>query len=263
MSDTIINPQFIKNAPLQHIAADAFPIINPIFWLNSHFAVGGGSPLQRLSGMYTAHMTRISPQNGFTWHPHRGLEIFTWMLEGTLFHQDSTGGEGELKPGDVQRMFSGDLILHQELNQTDEPVRVIQIWFAADRKYRKLPHYEQLHHTQLPKRKEGDAHVYSVFGDDSPLERHMVGDARLTAAFVPAGGKVELEPPRRNEDLFLYVTDGTGELDAEDATAVRYSERALGQYDVILARADAKHAVLRASADSELRFLNFYLPKFL
>lgn len=258
MSDTILDPQFIKrDVPLQYFAADAFPSINPIFWLNSHFAVGGGSPLQRLSGMYTAHMTRISPRNGFTWHPHRGLEIFTWVLEGTLFHQDSTGGEGELKPGDVQRMFSGDLILHQELNETDDPVRVIQIWFAADRKHSKLPHYQQLHHTHLPRRKDGDATVFSVFGDDSPLERHMVGDARLTAAFVPAGGKIELEPPRTNEDLFLYVTDGAGSVTAPEA------ETALGQYDVILARTDAKNATLRASNKGELRFLNFYLPKFL
>src|SRR5438093_9734895 len=144
MSDTIINPQFIRHAPLQHLPARLFPTIHPIHWLNSHFAVGGGSPLQRLSGMYTAHMTRIAPQNGFTWHPHRGLEIYTWVLEGTLFHQDSTGGEGEIHAGEFQRMYSGDLILHQELNQTDAPVRVIQIWFAADRQDRLLPHYQQL-----------------------------------------------------------------------------------------------------------------------
>lgn len=257
MPDTILDPKFIKNLPLQHIPADKFPIINPIFWLNSHFAVGGGSPLTRLSGMYTAHMTQIAPRNGFTWHPHRGLEIFTWMLEGTLYHQDSTGGEGELKPGDVQRMFSGDLILHQELNQTDEPARVIQIWFAADRKHRKLPHYQQLHHSQLPKQRNGDANVFQVFGDTSPLERHMVGDARLTAAFVPAGGQVELEAPRPNEDLFLYVTDGAGEFHAPD------TQNPLGQYDVILARPDTQSATLRASQGGELRFLNFYLPKFL
>lgn len=264
MSDTILDPRFVKNAPLQHFAADQFPIINPIFWLNSHFAVGGGSPLQRLSGMYTAHMTRISPHNGFTWHPHRGLEIFTWVLEGTLFHQDSTGGEGELKPGDVQRMFSGDLILHQELNETDDPVRVIQIWFAADRKHRQLPHYQQLHHTQLPKQRNGDANVFSVFGDTSPLERHMVGDARLTATFVPAGGKAELEPPRPNEDLFLYVTDGSGRLETRDSRLeIGDSGGALGQYDVILGKSDAKETTLRAADDAELRYLNFYLPKFL
>jgi redox-sensitive bicupin YhaK (pirin superfamily) len=134
---------------------------------------------------------------------------------------------------------------------------VIQIWFAADRKHRKLPHYQQLHHTQLPNRRQGDAKVFSVFGDDSPLERHMVGDARLTATFIPPGGKVELEPPRPDEDLFLYVTDGAGGVATSEA------EKELGQYDVLLARSDAPETVLEAGADSELRYLNFYLPKFL
>lgn len=257
MSDTIINPKFIRNVPLQYFPANAFPVINPIFWLNSHFAVGGGSPLQRLSSMYTAHMTRISPRNGFTWHPHRGLEIFTWVLEGTLFHQDSTGGEGEIKPGEIQRMFSGDLILHQELNLTDDPVRVIQIWFAADRKYRLLPHYQQLQKHELPARRADDATVISLIGDDSPMEQHTVGAPRLTATSLPAGGKFELEPPRPTEDLFLYVTDGRGKLETGD------SENVMGQYDVVLARANVEDATLYAAADSPLHFLNFYLPKFL
>jgi redox-sensitive bicupin YhaK (pirin superfamily) len=43
--------------------------------------------------MLTAHMTRIAPHNGFTWHPHRGLEICTWVLEGTLHHEDTPGGQ--------------------------------------------------------------------------------------------------------------------------------------------------------------------------
>src|SRR5438093_8593747 len=144
MYDTVLAPNFVECVPLQHFAAETFPWIQPVHWLQSHFAVGGWSPLQRLSGMLTAHMTAIAPHNGFTWHPHRGLEIYTWILEGTLFHQDSTGGEGEIHAGEFQRMYSGDLILHQELNQTDAPVRVIQIWFAADRQDRLLPHYQQL-----------------------------------------------------------------------------------------------------------------------
>lgn len=257
MFDTIINPQFVKKAPLQYFPADSFPVIHPIHWLNSHFAVGGGSPLQRLSGMYTAHMTRIAPQNGFQWHPHRGLEIYTWVLEGTLFHQDSTGGEGEIHPGELQRMYSGDLILHQELNQTDQPVRVIQIWFAADRRFKLLPHYQQLKKTELPARRAGDATVFDLIGEPSPIEAHMVGAPRLTATVVPPSGKVELEPPRKDEDLFLYVTDGTGQLDAPEQV------NEMGQYDVLLARAGARDATLTASPTQSLHFMNFYLPAFL
>ena len=60
MDDTLITPCFVEAKPFQHFAADAFPMIHPIDWLTSHFAVGGWSPLRRLSGMLTAHMTRIT-----------------------------------------------------------------------------------------------------------------------------------------------------------------------------------------------------------
>jgi hypothetical protein len=132
MYNTVTAPGFVRTEAFQHYPASTFPEIHPVHWLHSHFAVGGWSPLQRLSGMITAHMTEIAPDSGFTWHPHRGLEIYTWVLEGTIHHEDSTGGAGDIGAGELQRMFSGDWIEHQELNLSDDPVRVIQIWFAAD-----------------------------------------------------------------------------------------------------------------------------------
>ncbi len=255
LQETLIQPGFAPDAPFQHYPADAFPTIQPIHWLQSHFAVGGWSPLQRLSGMVTAHMTRIAPQNGFTWHPHRGLEIYTWMLEGRVYHEDTTGGRGVLEPGDLQRMFSGDYIEHQELNTFDEPARVIQIWFIADRHHRGLPpHYQQLQRAALPTRRVGDATVYNLIGDNSPMEQHMTG--RLTAGTLSGHSESWVEPPREGEDMFLYVTDGSGEA-AYDGEAIP-----LGQYDVILARPEMSDAPLHAGAEG-LSFLSFYLPKFL
>jgi redox-sensitive bicupin YhaK (pirin superfamily) len=256
MYGTIITPDFIQSLPFQHFPADAFPSIHPVHWLHSHFAVGGWSPLQRLSGMVTAHMTCIAPQNGFTWHPHRGLEIYTWILEGTLYHEDNTGGHGEIGPGEFQRMFSGDWIEHQELNLTHAPVRVIQIWFAADSKYRGLPpHYQQLGRSGLSTRRVGDATVFSLIGDGSLMEQHMTG--RLTATNVDASGQTRLELPGPDEDLFLYVTDGTGQATCDgDMSPV-------SQYDVILARHDAGPATVAAASDRSLHYLNFYLPRFL
>lgn len=257
MYDTVIRPSFVEPKPIQHFAANAFPSLHPVHWLNSHFAVGGWSPLQRLSGMLTAHMTRIAPRNGFTWHPHRGLEIYTWMLDGTLHHEDTTGGHGDIGPGELQRMFSGDWIEHQELNLTDEPVRVIQIWFAADPKHRGLPpHYQQLGRDQLPRRRVGEATAFSLIGAGSPMEKHIIG-GRLSATMVDAGGQTQVEAPGPNEDLFLYVTDGAGEARWDSQGA------ALGQYDVILARSEAAGPSLRAASDAALHFLSFYLPRFL
>jgi redox-sensitive bicupin YhaK (pirin superfamily) len=256
MYDSVIAPNFIENKAVQHFAAEAFPRMHPVDWLHSHFAVGGWSPLQRLSGMITAHMTSIAPRSGFTWHPHRGLEIYTWVLEGVIHHEDTTGGNGDIGPGELQRMFSGNWIEHQELNQTDAPVRVIQIWYAADIKHRGLePHYQQVSREQLPARKVGDATVHSLISEDSPMEQHMTG--RLTATTVPAGGTTQIEAPKGNEDLFLYVTDGAGEA------VLPESNPALGQYDVILARPDSPEVSLTAKGEGSLQYLSFYLPRFL
>jgi redox-sensitive bicupin YhaK (pirin superfamily) len=256
MYDTVIAPTFVEAQAIQHYPADTFPTMHPVDWLNSHFAVGGWSPLQRLSGMLTAHMTRIAPHSGFTWHPHRGLEIYTWVLEGTLHHEDNTGGEGDIGPGELQRMFSGQWIEHQELNLSDAPVRVIQIWFVSDFKHSGLaPHYQQLSQAQLPSRPVGSATVYSLIGGGSPMQQHMTG--RLTATVLPAGGTTTLEVPAPGEDLFVYVTDGTGQAQLPAA------HTALGQYDVLLARPDAPAVTLSAAADEPLHYLSFYLPRFL
>jgi redox-sensitive bicupin YhaK (pirin superfamily) len=256
MNNTLIAPEFLEKVPFQHFPASTFPWVYPIDWLNSHFAVGGWSPLNRLSGMLTAHMTHIAPHNGFTWHPHRGLEIYTWVLEGTLYHEDTTGGKGQIRAGELQRMFSGDWIEHQELNLTDDPVRVIQIWYAADPKHQGLePHYQQAGQDELPQRQSGDGMVFSLIGGDSPMEQHMNG--RLTATTLKAGGSATLEAPPEGEDLFLYITDGAGQaLHNRD-------QPDLGQYDVILGTPEVGATTITASPDQGLDYLSFYLPSFI
>jgi len=256
LMETAIQPDFVQPARFQYFAADSFPTIHPVHWLHSHFAVGGWSPLQRLSGMLTAHMTRIAPHNGFTWHPHRGLEIYTWVIEGTVSHEDTTGGAGTIGKGELQRMFAGDYIEHQELNLHDDPARVIQIWFIADLQHRGLePHYQQVGKDELPMQRIGDASVYNLIGDGSPMDHHV--SARLTASVVDAQGTTTIQPPHDDEDLFLYVTDGVGNV-AHAAESWQ-----LGQYDVILADSHMETATITSNADVPLEYLAFYLPKFL
>jgi redox-sensitive bicupin YhaK (pirin superfamily) len=199
-------------------------------------------------------MTRIAPHNGFPWHGHHAVEIYTWVLEGTLSHEDSTGGKGDIRAGELQRMFAGRGIQHQELNLTDDPVRVIQIWFMADRKFSHVaPHYQQLRQDELPSRRVGDGTIWHLIGDGSPMEQHTRG--RLSAITVDAGGSTQLEPPKAGEDLFFYVTDGAGYVPQHDVS--------LDQYDVILARPDAPPTTLVAAPDQKLHALSFYLPTFL
>lgn len=94
---------------------------------------------------------RVAPGSGFDTHPHRDMEIVTWVLRGSLVHQDSTGNSGVIYPGLAQRMSAGRGILHSEKNdswtltgeqshwghlpreaQGGEPVRFVQMWVAPD-----------------------------------------------------------------------------------------------------------------------------------
>lgn len=73
---------------------------------------------------------------GFPWHPHRGFQTLTYVLDGRLEHRDSAGGFGVLSPGDAQYMVAGRYALHYELAHELEPVRTLQLWInlpAADK----------------------------------------------------------------------------------------------------------------------------------
>lgn len=254
--DTVIDGLPVQ-ADLHFFPADTFPTIHPVHWLTSHFAVGGWSPLQRLSGMLTAHMTQIAPHNGFTWHPHRGLEIYTYVIDGELYHEDTTGGRGVIRAGEVQRMFSGNFIQHQELNRTGRYARVIQIWFVAEPRYMGLaPHYEQVKLAAMPTRQVGDAQVREIIGPGGATDAHVT--ARLTAATVPAGGRTTVELPQPHEELFLYFVDGRGQLHRVDNGVPQPIDR----YDVLLAKPQATAPTVTAG-DKPLQFLSFYLKPFM
>ncbi|MFE3289533.1 pirin family protein [Rhodococcus sp. NPDC059234] len=96
----------------------------------------------------------VAPGQGFDTHPHRDMEIVTWVLRGSLVHQDSIGHSGVIYPGLAQRMSAGTGILHSEKNDSwrlagspspehAEPVRFIQMWVLPDESS-VTPGYEQL-----------------------------------------------------------------------------------------------------------------------
>ncbi len=71
----------------------------------------------------------VAPSGGFGRHPHQNMEIVSWVLDGVLKHRDSTGSEGEIRPGEAQRMSAGTGIQHSEFNASaTERVRFLQIW---------------------------------------------------------------------------------------------------------------------------------------
>lgn len=91
------------------------------------------TPIFGLGPMRVLADTQIAPQAGFPMHGHRDFEIVTYVCEGMIAHEDTTGAKGTLRMGDVQVMTAGSGVMHSEANQGGDPTRVYQMWFHAEK----------------------------------------------------------------------------------------------------------------------------------
>jgi redox-sensitive bicupin YhaK (pirin superfamily) len=127
-----------------------------IGWLDSKHSFSFGShydPANTHHGLLLVNNDDVvAPGMGFETHPHRDMEIVTWVLRGQLVHQDSMGHSGVIYPGLAQRMTAGTGILHSEKNDAwrltsdaehDDPVHFVQMWVVPD-ETGVTPGYEQL-----------------------------------------------------------------------------------------------------------------------
>jgi len=140
---------------------------------------------------------RVDPGQGFGTHPHRDMEILTFVLEGVLEHKDSLGSGSVIRPGDVQRMTAGTGISHSEFNPSrTEPVHFLQVWILPERPGLE-PSYEQRSFPAAGLRLVG-----SRDGREGSVRIHQdvlvyVGRGRRRAR--PRAGPARLDPdgPRR------------------------------------------------------------------
>lgn len=153
---------------------------------------------------------RVAPGQGFGTHPHRDMEIITYILSGALEHKDSMGNGRIICTGEVQYMAAGKGILHSEFNPSEnEAVHLLQIWIQPDRKG-VTPRYAEKSFTNVP---TGKFHlVTSKSGRDGSIAINQ--DADLWLAKLAPGQTVthELAGGRH---AWLHVAEGEVTLDGE------------------------------------------------
>ena len=165
----------------------------------------------------------VAPGAGFPTHPHRDMEILTWVLEGELAHKDSTGGAETIKPGELQRMSAGTGIRHSEYNASKTlPVHLLQIWLVPATGGL-VPGYEQKSFDGLDGRLRL---VASPDAAEGSLTLHQ--DARLYVGRFSAGDKASL-PTQNGRVQWVQVARGRAslngiELQAGDGAAVHGEE---------------------------------------
>ena len=154
----------------------------------------------------------IAPGTGFPKHPHRDMEIITYVREGAISHEDNLGNKGRTEAGDVQVMSAGTGIAHSEYNMESTPSKIFQIWIIPNQQG-DAPAWGA---RPFPKgRREGFVTLASgKDGDDQSLR--IRADARLVAANLKAGETAEyaLDSGRR-----AYLVPATGMIEVNGLRA--------------------------------------------
>lgn len=157
----------------------------------------------------------VEPGRGFGAHQHDNMEIISIVMEGALAHRDSTGGEGVLRRGEVQRMSAGTGVVHSEFNGSDtEPVHFFQIWILPAKRGIE-PGYEQKMFP-LDERRGRLRLLVAPGAEDGALAIHQ--DARLYGAILDKGQTVrhDLAPKR---GAWVQVATGAVDINGQRLTA--------------------------------------------
>lgn len=175
-------------------------------------------------------------QQGFPWHPHRGIETITYVLEGAVEHGDSLGNTGSLGAGDVQWMTAGSGILHQEMpsGNTKGQMHGFQLWGNLPGSQKMCaPRYQDVQGKDIPEVIDDDGTRVKVivgefWGKRGPVDG-IAADPQYLDVYIPAGVKktFKIDTYRR---AFAYVFNGQAAFaDASRPTGVLLEKEVAGQ----------------------------------
>jgi redox-sensitive bicupin YhaK (pirin superfamily) len=181
-------------------------------WLDTHFTFSFADYYDpehvHFRTLRVMNDDRVAGGGGFPMHPHRDMEIVTYVLEGALEHRDSMGNGSVIKPGDIQYMSAGTGVTHSEFNASKtEPVHLYQIWMLPREKGLK-PAYHQKNFSEADKRGKLRL-VASPDGRDGSVKIRQ--DNELYATVLGAGASVKhaLKPERH---AYVQVARGSVKL---------------------------------------------------
>jgi redox-sensitive bicupin YhaK (pirin superfamily) len=183
---------------------------------------------------------RVAPGGGFPRHPHRDMEIISYVLDGALEHKDSMGHGSVIRAGEIQYMSAGKGVLHSEYNASDsEPLHFLQIWIIPSQRGTE-PGYGQ---KQIDEAARQNAWLTLASPDGRDGSIVVKQDARLLSAKLGAGAELgyEHEPGR---GLWLQVARGEVNAETSDGSEHLVAGDALGLLDERLALSTLESAEL-------------------
>lgn len=167
---------------------------------------------QGFSDLLVINDDRVAQGKGFGTHPHRDMEIFSYVLEGALEHKDTLGTGSVIRPGDVQLMSAGTGVAHSEYNHSQsDPVHFLQIWIVPNARGAE-PRYQQTHFSADSKRSQLRL-ILSPTGEQGSLEIRQ--DARVYAGLFDGEEQATLT---LGSDRYAYVHVAQGQIELNGQT---------------------------------------------
>jgi quercetin 2,3-dioxygenase len=191
-------------------------------------AIGWGDPYEFDPFLLLDDIHSSNPDDyvaGFPWHPHRGIETVTYVLEGVVEHGDSIGNRGAIRSGDVQWMTAGSGIVHQEMPQPMKgDFRGLQLWVNLPRSHKMMrPRYRGIEAGEIPACTLPDGTVVKVvagrFGDCEGPAGDLVRAPEYLDVEVPSGREFTHRVPAQHT-CFAYVLTGEGTVGGGHGTPV-------------------------------------------
>jgi quercetin 2,3-dioxygenase len=185
-------------------------------WLNTRFTFSFADYYdpkhEQFRTLRVMNDDRVAGGGGFPPHPHRDMEIVTYVLEGALQHQDSMGNGSVIKPGDIQYMSAGTGVTHSEFNASNtDPVHLYQIWMLPEARGLK-PAYDQKNFTEAEKR--GKLRLLaSSDGRDGSIKIRQENDLYATVLANGDSVRHELKPERH---AYVQVARGSVKLNGKE-----------------------------------------------